>query len=293
MYTATLVWIAGAVVLSTWAFLVFVGLFPGSALGTLQPISSAVGFAVIGLGLVEFGVVVLNVQLIWLLPDDHDESGAAPFLCGYCLLGQGLLMFPPLIILAIVLVPLVLISIAGVGWYFQKFTSLKLGKLDRVEHQDPMSIRALLWMPVFLLVLGLIPLGLAMFFGPYVFDFALSNSDRLGIVLICSAMGMMSVSLLPLIACYGFLFFSQCTRAIQVAAVATVIVCFCLSVLVESLASNHTSAIMPLVWLASFMFVIGVWAGLKPWQKEGLHVVFAKPRVSSGSIAGVTFDEAY
>jgi len=86
--------------------LVCFGLFPGNTNGSFAPLSTAVGFAIVGLGLLEFGVVVLNVQLAWILPEEHDDSGVAPFLCGYCLLAQSLLMFPPSIIVSIVLVPL-------------------------------------------------------------------------------------------------------------------------------------------------------------------------------------------
>ena len=81
-YTETLLLIAGVVVLFFWTFLGFVGMFPGLDLGSLSAVSSAVGFAIAGLGFLEFGVVVLNVQLAWILPNDHEESGVAPFLCG-------------------------------------------------------------------------------------------------------------------------------------------------------------------------------------------------------------------
>lgn len=290
-YTETLLLIAGAEVLFTWTFLVLVGLFPGSSFGSLQPISSIVGFAIVGLGILEFGVVVFNVQLIWLLPEDHDESVVAPFLCCYCLLGQVLLMFPPLIIFAIVLVPLVLISIASVGWYFQKFTSLKLAKPDRLAQQTPLSMRAILWMPVFLLVLGAMPIAIAMFFGPYVFEFAVRHTDHIGIVLICSAIGMTSVSLVPLMACYGFLFLSRRGSIFQFTVAATVVLSLSLAILIEAIACNYTSAVMPLVSLAIFMFVVGVWAGFKPWQNEGLQVVIAKPAISANALTEVKFDE--
>jgi len=92
-----------------------------------------------GLAVLENGIVVLNVQLAWLLPDDHDESGLAPFLCGHCLLAQSLLMFPPTIFFSIVLVPLLLVRIAGVDWYFQKFTSFRLTQPGRDEYQRPLS----------------------------------------------------------------------------------------------------------------------------------------------------------
>lgn len=276
-YTETLLLIAGLEVLFTWTFLFLIGLFPGRAFGTLEPISSAVGFAIVGFGILEFGVIVLNVQLIWLLPEDHDESGVAPFLCGYCLLGQVLLMFPPLIILAIVLVPLVLISVAGVGWYFQKFTSLKLAKPNRDERQKPLSMQALLWMPVCLLGLGILPIVVTMFCGPYFFEFALNHTEHLGIVLICSAMGMISVSLLPLFGCYGFLYLSQCSQSFRLTATAVLVFGLLLTMAIEALASNYTSSIMPLVSLAIFMFVGGLWVGLRPWQNDGLQVVFAKP----------------
>lgn len=290
-YTETLLLIAAAEVLFSWAFIVLVGLFPGNAIGSLAPASTAVGFAIAGLGILEFGVVVLNVQLAWILPDDHAESGVAPFLCGYCLLGQVLLMFPPLIIVAIVIVPLLLISIACVGWYFQKFTSLKLSKAGADEHQTPLSMKALLWMPVCLLGLGLLPLMLVFFCGPSYFEFAITNAKYTGVVVIWSSIGMVGVSFLPLMVCYAFLFWSQCNRFFQTVLATIALLSLGLAIVVEALASNFTSGVMPLLSIAMFMFVSGLWLGLSPWRKGGLHVVFAKPLVACRGMHDVKFDE--
>ena len=290
-YLETLLLIAGAEVVFTWLFLVLVGLYPGTPIGSLEPISSAVGFAIIGLGILEFGVVVLNVQLLWLLPADHDESGVAPFLCGYCLLGQVLLMFPPLIVLAIFVVPLVLLSVAGVGWYFQKFTSLKLARPDRSEQQKPLSMQAILWMPVCVLALGLLPLFITLFTGPYFFELAFHNTKYLGIVIICSSIGMMSVSCLPLLLCYGYLLFSQCARSFQWVVAIIGVFSLGMTIAIEALASDFTSSIMPLVSMGIFMFVGGLWAGLKPWQNDGLQVVFAKPTGTNEALGDVRFED--
>jgi len=289
-YTETLFLIAGIEVLFSWTFLVLVGLLPSRTISSLAPASTAVGFAILGLGILEYGVVVLNVQLAWILPDDHDESGVAPFLCGYCLLAQILLMFPPLIIVAIVVVPLLLISIAVVGWYFQKFTSLRLSTAGQEVFQYPLSMKSLLWMPVWLLGLGLIPPMLFLFCGPNLFELAVTNGRYLGVAVICSAMGMVAVSFLPLLVCYSFLFISQSTRSFQIVSTAVAVLSLGLAMAIEALASNFTSAIMPLVSLAIAMFVAGLWMGLLPWRKDGLQIVFAKP--SHGfAVVEVKFDD--
>ncbi len=290
-YSEVLLLIAGSEVLFAWTFLVLVGLFPGNAFSSLAPVSAVVGFIIAGLGILEYGVIVVNVQLAWILPDDHDESGVAPFLCGYCLLGQVLLMFPPLIIVAIVAVPLVLISVACVGWYFQKFTSLKLSKPDRLSYQHPLSLKALLWMPVCVLGMGVIPLLLPLFFGPYFFELAITHGKHLGVIVICSSIGMISFSFLPLLACYGFLYLSRCARSMQILAIAVVILSLFTAISIEAIASNFTSAIMPLVSLAIVMFVSGLWVGLNPWRRDGLHVVIAKPMSKSPTISEVRFDD--
>ena len=290
-YTEVLILIAGSEVVFAWTFLVLVGLFPGNSFRSLAPVSVVVGFIIAGLGILEYGVIVVNVQLAWILPEDHDESGVAPFLCGYCLLGQVLLMFPPLIVFAIVAVPLVLFSVAGVGWYFQKFTCLKLSKPDRHPYQHPLTLRALLWMPVCVLGMGVIPLLLPLFFGPYFFELAIANGKHLGVIIICSSIAMVSFSFLPLMACYGFLFLSRCNRSSQILATAVVILSLSLAISIEAVASNFTSAIMQLVSLAILMFVSGLWVGLNPWRKDGLRVVIAKPMSNAPAIHNVRFDE--
>ncbi len=290
-YIETLFLIAGIEVLFSWTFLVLAGLLPSRAISSIAPASTAVGFAILGLGMLEYGVVVLNVQLAWLLPDDHDESGVAPFLCGYCLLAQVLLMFPPLIIVAIVVVPLLLISIAVVGWYFQKFTSLRLAKAGQVVFQYPLSMRSLLWMPVWLIGLGAIPLILFLFCGPNLFELAVAKGRYFGVAVICSAMGMVAVSFLPLLICYSFLFISQSTRSFQIVSTTGAVLSLGLAIAIEALASNFTSAIMPLVSLAIAMFVAGLWMGLMPWRKDGLQVVFAKPSSEGFATVDVKFDD--
>jgi hypothetical protein len=289
-YTQTLLWIGAAEVVFFWGFLVLVGLFPRQAITSFAPISSIFGFIIVGLAILEFGVVVLNVQLAWLLPDDHDESGVAPFLCGYCLLAQSLLMFPPLVMVAVVVVPLLLISLASVGWYFQKFTSLKLAKHGSVAMQSPLSLRALLWMPICLLGLGIIPIMLSLFCGPYYFELAITNWKHLGFVVICSAMGMMSVSFLPLAICYAFLYLDRCSRSAKILTTAIVILIFGSGIAIEATLSNFSSPIMPLALIAVVMFVAGVWSGLKPWQLDGLRVVIAKP-IYRPDVADVKFDD--
>lgn len=290
-YTETLILIAAAEVLFSWVFLILIGLFPGSAIGSFASASTAVGFAIAGLGILEFGVVVLNVQLAWILPDDHQESGVAPFLCGYCLLGQVLLMFPPLIIVAIVIVPLLLISIACVGWYFQKFTSLRLSKAGSDAHQTPLSLKALLLMPVCVLSLGLLPLAIVFFCGYGYIDLAIINAKYTGVVIICSSIVMVTVSFLPLVVCYAFLFWSQCNRFFQTLLAMIVIFCVAFAIAIEAFTSNFRSGIMPLLAIALFMFVFGLWLGLSPWHNGGLRVVFARPSVTCRKDIEVKFDE--
>lgn len=289
-YTQPLLWIAGAVVLFFWSFLILVGVFPNQATTSLAPVSSVLGFIIAGLAILEFGIVVLNVQLAWLLPVDHDESGVSPFLCGYCLLAQSLLMFPPLVVVSVVVVPLVLISLASVGWYFQKFTSLKLVRPGRDELQSPLSLRSLLWMPASLLGLGLIPIALSLLCGPFLFELAMTNWKHLGFVVICSATGMMSVSFLPLALCYAILYLDRCSRSVKILTVATVTLCFGLGIFIEAILSGFGSAIVPLALIAVVMFVAGVWSGLKPWQLDGLRVVIAKP-IYRTDVLGVKFDD--
>ncbi len=289
-YTQPLIWIAGSVVLFFWSFLILVGVFPNQATTSLAPVSSVLGFIIAGLAILEFGIVVLNVQLAWLLPVDHDESGVAPFLCGYCLLAQSLLMFPPLVMVSVVVVPLVLISLASVGWYFQKFTSIKLVKPGRDELQRPLSLRSLLWMPASLLGLGLIPIALSLFCGPYLFELAITHWKHLGFVVICSATGMMSVSFVPLSLCYAFLYLDRCSQSVKIVTLATVSLCFGLGISIEAILSGFGSAIVPLALIAVVMFVAGVWSGLKPWQLDGLQVVIAKPIYGTG-VPDVKFDE--
>ena len=289
-YTHTLLWIAGAEILFFWSFLILIGVFPNQATTSLAPVSSVLGFIIAGLAILEFGIVVLNVQLAWLLPVDHDESGVAPFLCGYCLLAQSLLMFPPLVMVSVVVVPLVLISLASVGWYFQKFTSLKLVKPDSNVMQCPMSLRSLLWMPASLLGLGLIPIVLSLFCGPYLFELAINNWKHLGFVVICSATGMMSVSFVPLALCYAILYLDRCSRTVKTLTLATIALCFGLGISIEAILSGFGSAIVPLALIAVVMFVAGVLSGLKPWQLDGHKVVIAKP--SFGTVVpDVKFDD--
>jgi hypothetical protein len=289
-YTHTLLWIAGTEVLFFWSFLILLGVFPNQATTSLAPVSSVFGFIIVGLGILEFGVVVLNVQLAWLLPGDHNESGIAPFLCGYCLLAQSLLMFPPLVMVSVVVIPLVLISLAFVGWYFQKFTSLKLVRPGSDVMQSPLSLRSLLWMPASFLVLGLIPIALSLFCGPYLFELAITNWKHLGFVLMCSAMGMMSVSFLPLALCYSILYLDRCSRSVKRITLATVALCFVLAISIEAILSGFGSAIVPLALIAVVMFVAGVWSGLKPWQQVGLQVGIAKP-IYRVNTPDVKFDE--
>ncbi len=290
-HTETLLLIAGVEVFFFWTFLLCVGLFPGNATGPLAPISSAIGFAILGLGILEFGIVVLNVQLAWILPDEHDESGVAPFLCGYCLLAQSLLMFPPLIIVAIVFVPLLLISIASVGWYVQKFTCLKLAKPNSLAFQHPLTLRNLLLMPVGLLGLGLLPVSLLLFFGANYFENVVGTSSSFGFVIICSAFGMLSISFLPLVICYLVLFVWQRDRVFQMWAFASTILFFVFAMTVETIASRFTSCVVPLVALAATMFAAGVWTALTPWMKSGLRVVVAKPHPPITSQEYLKFDD--
>lgn len=289
-YTQTLLWIAGMEVLLFWSFLTLVGFFPTQALTSLAPIASALGFIIVGLGILEFGIVVLNVQLAWLLPDDHDESGVAPFLCGYCLLAQSLLMFPPLVMVAVVFVPLLLISLASVGWYFQKFSSLKLARNGRGAQQSPLSLRALLWMPVSLLGLGMIPILLSFVCGPYYFQLAINNWRYLGFVVMCSAIGMMSVSFLPLAICYAFLYLDRCSWSVKKVTTVILVLFFSFGIAIETILSGFGSAFMPLALIAVVMFVAGVWSGLKPWRLDGLRVVIAKPACKT-SVPDVKFDD--
>ena len=289
-YTHTLLWIAGTEVLFFWSFLCLLGVFPNLATTSLAPVSSVFGFIIVGLGILEFGVVVLNVQLAWLLPGDHDESGVAPFLCGYCLLAQSLLMFPPLVMVSVVVVPLVLISLAFVGWYFQKFTSLKLIRPGREAMQSPLSLRSLLWMPASFLGLGLIPIALSLFGGPYLFELAITNWKHLGFVVMCSAMGMMSVSFIPLALCYSFLYLCRCSQPVKILTLTTVALCFGLGISIEAILSGFGSAIVPLALIAVVMFVAGVWSGLKPWQQDGLQVDIAKPSYRT-TLQDVKFDD--
>jgi hypothetical protein len=289
-YTQTLLWIVGTEVLLFWSFLTLVGFFPTAAVTWLAPIASVLGFIIFGLGILEFGIVVLTVQLAWLLPDDHDESGVAPFLCGYCLLAQSLLMFPPLVVVAVVVVPLVLISLAAVGWYFQKFTSIKLAANGRVAHQSPLSLRDLLWMPVSLLGLGMIPILLSFVCGPFYFELAITNWKHLGFVVMCSAIGMMSVSFLPLSICYTFLYLDKCNRHVKILTTVFVVFCFGFGIAIEAIFSDFGSAIVPLALIVVVMFVAGVWSGLKPWRLDGLGVVIAKP-VCTTSVLDVKFDD--
>ena len=289
-YTHPLLWIAGTEILFVWSFLILLGLFPNQATTSLAPVSSVFGFVIVGLGILEFGVVVINVQLAWLLPVDHDEAGVAPFLCGYSLLAQSLLMFPPLVMVSVVVVPLVLISLAYVGWYFQKFTSLKLVKPGSNAMQNPLSLRSLLWMPASLLGLGLIPIALSLFCGPYLFELAITNWKHVGFVVICSSMGMMSVSFLPLALCYSFLYLDRCSRSVKKLTLATLALCFGLAIAIEAILSGFGTAIVPIALIAVVMFVAGVWSGLRPWQQDGLQVDFAKPSYGT-TLPDVKFDD--
>ena len=77
-----------------------------------------------------------------------------------------------------------------------------------------------------------------------------------------------------LILCYSFLFWSQCNRSFQVVIVTTAFLSMGLAIGVEVVASNCTSCIMPLLSMAMFMFVSGLWLGLSPWRKGGQHSTF-------------------
>ena len=88
---------------------------------------------------------------------------------------------------------------------------------------------------------------------------------------------MVTVSFLPLLVCYSFLIISQSTRSVQIVSTTVAVLSLGLAIAIDALASNFTSAIMPLVSLAIAMFVAGLWMGLTPWRKDGLQIVFAKP----------------
>ncbi len=55
-----------------------------------------------------------------------------------------------------------------------------------------------------------------LFCEPNLFELAMTNSRYLGVAIICSAMGMVTVSFWPLLVCYSFLFISQSTRSFQI-----------------------------------------------------------------------------
>jgi hypothetical protein len=290
-YIHTLLIVGVVEIALSWLFLALSGLVPNAYASMLQPITAILGFVLIGVGVIEFGVVVVTVQLAWILPDDHDESGVSPFLCGYCLLGQSLLMFPPTIMIAIFLVPLLTISLSWVGWYFQKFTSLKLSTRQRPATQKPLSMSSLLWMPAALLGLGAMPLLPLLFLGPTIFDLAMTNQQYIGFVVICSSIAMASIAIGPLTVCYGYLFLNQCSRGTRSIVIVAIAMTLVMAFAVEFLASDYTSAVVPYVAIAMVLFAGGVWAGLRPWELAGLHVVIAKPLMRAEAIEDIPFDQ--
>jgi len=147
-------------------------------------------------------------------------------------------------------------------------------------------------MPVALIGLGAIPMSLILFYGPNYYD-VVGNSEYFGFIIICSALGMISLSFLPLVACYLFLIIRQQNRGFQVWSIATTIIGVVLAVIVEALASGFRSVVVPLVSLAATMFLLGVWIGLRPWIKAGLQVVVAKPYPPIRAAEYVRFDDIH
>ena len=288
-YTETLMVVAGVVVLIAWAFLLstgsnqfsFIAGKSGAALSSLDPVSSALGFMLLGLGFVELGVVVWTVQLAWILPNDHDESGVSPFLCGYCLLGQFLLMFPPLIMLAVVVVPIGLFTLACIGWYFQKFTGLKLSLRGDDQYQNPITMWDLLMMPIYLICFAAIPLGALTFF----------SYEVRGMFVITVTIGMLLAALVPVLLCYSFLYLYRLKNSIRRMIGVAVVVVICLIVWLEGMLTQGASGVTLAIAFGLAMITAGMRLGFHPWMNEGIQVVIARPYFATKTQASIGFDE--
>jgi len=279
-YIETLMLIAGIEVVLTWTMMISFGL-SGAPGGTIDPITSILAFAIAGLGLLEFGVVVWNVQLTWLLPQDHDQAGESPFLCGYCLLGQLLLMFPPSILVALVCVPVLLFCVSTIGWYVQKFTSLRLAYSSQEEFQKPLGLRELLMMPVYSIGLGLFPVPLTMIF----------RERQPGLFFLTYIFALLATAFVPVILCYAFLYLCRYSWKVYFAVVFG-LVSLCLSAVTsEMVLNNGKSSIALIVSAGVLMFVAGLWIGYRQWLESGMRVVIAKPLLAQVEIRSPAFDE--
>ncbi|MCE3018329.1 MAG: hypothetical protein LW870_20940 [Pirellula sp.] len=232
----------------------------------------------------ELGIVVFVTQLIWLLSDDEAEARSMPFIVGYVLISQSLLLLPVSIIITLWMIPLIIAVVVWIGWYFQRFTCFRLGSTEVSIHQGPLSLISVLLLPMWGLVSGLLIAAPFLMFGMF--------AEKPGPFIIYCSVGLFLVTLVPVAVAYCVLANLRSGKIFRCATIAAILFFGTLSSSIELYFTGW--AFWSVVSMATIaFFVAGEWTAFQSYRTRGIRVLRVSPTISLTHARAVKFEDVY
>ena len=231
----------------------------------------------------ELGIVVFVTQLIWLLSDDEAEARSMPFIVGYVLISQSLLLLPVSIIVTIWMIPLIIATVVWIGWYFQRFTCFRLALTESSIHQGPLSLISILLLPMWGLVSGLLIASPFLMFG---------ITKEPGTFIIYCSIGVFLGALIPVGIAYGVLANLRKGKLCKWATIATLLFSGSLGTSLELYFTGW--AFWTVVSIAAIgFFVTGQWIAFQSYRIRGMRVLRVSPTISPINSLAVKFEDVF
>lgn len=232
----------------------------------------------------ELGIVVFVTQLIWLLSDDEAEARSMPFIVGYVLISQSLLLLPVSIIITLWMIPLIIAVVVWIGWYFQRFTCFRLASTEVSIHQGPLSLMSVLLLPMWGLVSGLLIAAPFLMFGMF--------AEKAGPFIISCSVGLFLGTLIPVAVAYCVLANLRSGKIFRCATIAALLFVGTLSTTIELYFTGW--AFWSVVSMAAIaFFVTGEWIAFQSYRTRGMRVLRVAPTISMAHSLSVKFEDVY
>jgi hypothetical protein len=232
----------------------------------------------------EFGIVVFVTQLIWLLTDDEAEARSMPFIVGYVLISQSLLLLPVSIIITIWMIPLIIAAVVWIGWYFQRFTCFRLASTEVFIHQGPLSLISVLLLPMWGLVSGLLIATPFLMFGMFA-------EEPAPFIIYCS-IGLFLGTMIPVAVAYCVLANLRSGKIFRCATIAVLLFLGTLGVSMELYFTGW--AFWSVVSMAAIaFFVAGEWIAFQSYRTRGMRVLRVAPTICITPSLSVKFEDVY
>jgi hypothetical protein len=232
----------------------------------------------------ELGIGVFVTQLIWLLSDDEAEARSMPFIVGYVLISQSLLLLPVSIIVTIWMIPLIIAAVVWIGWYFQRFTCFRLAATEVSIHQGPLSLISVILLPMWGLVSGLLIAAPFLMFGMF--------AEEPGPFIIYCSVGLFLGTLIPVSVAYCVLANLRSGKIFRCATFAGLLFLGTLGTSIELYFTGW--AFWSVVSMAAIaFFVAGEWIAFQSYRARGIRVLRVSPTISLTHSRAVKFEDVY